>query len=99
VPYRIYFRGHGQHSREWGVLRTTLDDGVSNAVRKLGRHHIRAVQFASINDECAVANSMNHTPLLALRLNVCSNHLKHDNVVLFNEVNDLALYVRQALFD
>lgn len=70
-----------------------------NARWKLGGHHLLPVQLAPVDNERSVTNSVNHALLLACGIDVCGNRLQHDNVVLLDDVDDLALDVGDALFD
>jgi hypothetical protein len=70
-----------------------------NTVWELGGHHRPAVNLAPVDNERAIANGVNHALLFAFGINACGNSLQHNNVVLFNDIDDLALYVGEALLD
>ncbi len=70
-----------------------------NTVRELGGHHRSAVNLAPINNERAIANGVNRALLFAFGIDACGNSLQHNNIVLFNEIDDLALYVGEALLN
>ncbi len=66
---------------------------------KLGSHGLPAVQPAAIRDERAVADRMEGAEFLPAGGNVRGDGFQHDDVVPPDDVDDLALDVRQAFLD
>jgi hypothetical protein len=62
-----------------------------NVVWELGSHHLPSVELAPVDNESSVANSVNHALLIACGIDPCGNPLEHDDVVLLDDVDDLAL--------
>lgn len=69
------------------------------AGRKLGGHHLLAVEPTPVDDKGTVTDRVNHAPLLSPEINVGCDSLEHDDIVLGNNVDDLALNVGEALLD
>lgn len=67
--------------------------------RELGRHHLLPVDLAPVDDECSVTDGVNRALLLALGIVVCSHSLQHDDIVLLDDVDDLAFDIGEALPD
>ena len=70
-----------------------------HAGRQFGGHGLPAVELASIDDERAVADSVEGAGFLPAGGNMRGDGFQHDNVVPPDDVDDLALDVRQAFFD
>lgn len=69
------------------------------AGRKLGGHHLLAVEPTPVDDKGTVTDRVNHAPLLSPEINVGCDSLEHDDIVPGNNVDDLALNVGEALLD
>ncbi len=65
----------------------------AHPVTKLRGHHLPPVNLAAVNNERSVADSMDCALFLAVVVGVRGNRLQHNNVVLFDDVDDLALDV------
>lgn len=74
-------------------------DEQLDARRELGGHHLLPVDLAPVDDECSVTDSVNRALFPALGIDVCGHSLQHDDVVLFDDVDDLAFDVGEALPD
>ena len=61
------------------------------AGRKLGGHHLLAVEPTPVDDKGTVTDRVNHAPLLSPEINVGCDSLEHDDIVPGNNVDDLAL--------
>lgn len=70
-----------------------------NAVGQLGGHQLPAVDPAPVDDEGPVADGVQRALLLACCIDAGGNRLQHHDVVLPDDVGDLALDVGEALLD
>ena len=70
-----------------------------DACGKLGGHHFSPINPATINDEVSVADGVDHPLLLSLSVDMGSNTLQDHDVMLADNLADLALDIRQALHD
>ena len=57
-------------------------ENILDSFRKLGDHHLPAVEPTAVDDESSVANRVNSAPLLARGVHMGRYCLQHDNVVL-----------------
>ena len=70
-----------------------------NAAWEPGGHHLPPVDPAPVDNEGAVADGVKRALLLARGIDARGNRLEHHNVVLPDDVGDLALDVGEALLD
>jgi hypothetical protein len=59
--------------------------------RKLGGRHFPSVEPAAVDDKSPVSDRVNSALFLTCGINIGRNGLQHDDVMLLNQVNDLAL--------